>query len=274
MKTFDVKLVRRNIVIITIASIIIANLVIALPNDESRVFFSDWTTNGTSIIAMVLALIVVYRQKLDGLHGVTYASLAVATVLWFIAEMIWTYYELGLGIESPYPSIADIFWLAGYGFAAYHLFRTYRFFRKLFNPYTIVVVSVAIAFILTFVVYTIISISELSTQEDMLLFMVNVAYPVGDVMMIVPAVVVLSGLRKGELTYTPWLLLSTGLLLNGVGDIGFTYNSAAEVVGQTWIWDMFYSDSYICIAAALFWHNTFFIFSRKRATRMWQQENR
>ncbi|MEM3140892.1 MAG: hypothetical protein QXH15_05485, partial [Nitrososphaerota archaeon] len=34
--------------------------------------------------------------------------------LWFIGELAWTLYVLWFSIEIPFPSIADVFYLAGY----------------------------------------------------------------------------------------------------------------------------------------------------------------
>ena len=33
--------------------------------------------------------------------------------------------SLGLRIETPFPSLADVFWLAGYAPLTYHLYRIY-----------------------------------------------------------------------------------------------------------------------------------------------------
>ena len=44
--------------------------------------------------------------------------------------MTWTYFEIGLKIDTPFPSVADIFWLTGYGFFAYHLYTIYKFVGK------------------------------------------------------------------------------------------------------------------------------------------------
>ena len=74
--------------------------------------------------AAILSLVIVYRQGLDGLLGKAYAALAIGISFWFIAEMIWTYYQVGLGIESPFPSVADLFWLIGYLPFIYYMFKT------------------------------------------------------------------------------------------------------------------------------------------------------
>ena len=52
--------------------------------------------------------------------------LALGLVFWFIANIIWAYYELVLDIVSPVPSLADIFLLSAYGFLIYRLTIVYR----------------------------------------------------------------------------------------------------------------------------------------------------
>jgi hypothetical protein len=60
-----------------------------------------------------MALLVTWRHKLDGLHGRTYAEFVAGLALWFVAKVLWSYYELDAEID-PFPSLADAFWIAGY----------------------------------------------------------------------------------------------------------------------------------------------------------------
>src|SRR5687768_12798239 len=39
---------------------------------------------------------------------------AVMSLLFFIGDAIWNVYEIGLGIEAPFPSVADTAYLLGY----------------------------------------------------------------------------------------------------------------------------------------------------------------
>ena len=195
-----------------IGSIIVANSFIILSQGKDRVFFSNWTINITAAIALALAVITVYRQKLDGLYGKTYASLAIGLGLWFIAEIIWTYFELGLQINTPFPSIADLFWLVGYGFFAYHLYRIYNFMsRETIKPTTIILVSVTIAIALGYLVNLTTAVSDISYSQkqqadDIVLLLISVAYPILDGVLLVPAVLVLWTIRSGQLSYTHWML--------------------------------------------------------------------
>ena len=249
-----IKSMRRKLTFVLISSIIVANSVIVFSSGENRVFFSNWTINVTSAIALGLALITVYRQKLDGLYGKTFASLAIGLTLWFIAESVWTYFELGLHIKTPFPSIADLFWLTGYGFLAYHLYRIYNFVRiETIKPAVVIVVSIATAIILGLVVNLIISISDQDHDpNNMVLLLVGIAYPILDGILLVPAVVVLWTVRDGQLANTHWLLISLSLLVIITADSGFAYIVVLDINSvqrDSWLWDMFFSAGYLLIAS-------------------------
>jgi hypothetical protein len=69
--------IQRTIILALISSIIVTNSFIIFTQGEDRVFFSDWTINITAAVALAFAVITLYRQKLDGLYGKTYASLTI-----------------------------------------------------------------------------------------------------------------------------------------------------------------------------------------------------
>ena len=135
--------VRRNLIIVLIASIIVSSSLIVFSNTEAKTLLSDIIEPISTLIAVGLASLVVYRQKLDGLIGKVYASLAIGLVFWFIAEVIWSYYEVVIGIKIPTPSPADALWLIGYAPFMYYIFRMFRFFNRSPNRYDVIIVSIA-----------------------------------------------------------------------------------------------------------------------------------
>jgi len=193
-QTLDIGSVRRNLAIILIGSIIAVNSVIVFSNPESREVYSNLLVNATATIALGLALIVMYRQKIYGLSKV-YATLAAGLILLFVAERISTHYELGSATEMSFPSFVDLLRLIGYTFFAYHLFRSYKFSRKSLVPY--------------------------------------------------------------------WKLLLLSMLINVIAYSGSVYSVATNIIEETWMWDLMYNASYLCIAIALFWYNRFFIFKNE-----------
>jgi hypothetical protein len=273
----NVKVVRRNVVLALIASIIIASSFIIFSPVEKKTFYGDIIEPTSTAIAAGLSLVVVYRQKLDGLIGKAYLSLAIALLLWLTAEVIWSYYETGLGIPIPTPSLADAFWLIGYGPFMYYVFKIYNFFHKSASkPYSIVIISLAAVIYLAYIVNTTIAASDFATQGSILRFVVNIAYPISDMVLIVPTSLVILESRKGgggDLTSIPWIFLS--FLIVTIADSGFAYASNSGWSEQViWIWSPLYIAGYLVAAAGLYWHNHFFIFDEKKVVRKWQEQNR
>ena len=271
----NVKVVRRNLVLALVGSIIYGTSFIIFAPVEQKTFYSDIIEPTSTAIATGLALLVVYKQKVDGLIGKVYFSLAIALVLWLAAEIIWSYYETGLGIPIPTPSLADAFWLIGYGPFMYFVFKLYNFFHKSTSRPHVIVIIIAVVIYLGFIINTIIAASDFSTQDSRIKFLVNIAYPILDMVLIVPTSLIILESRgsSGELTSIPWVFLS--FLIVTIADSGFAYASNAGWAEQTiWVWNPLYIAGYLVMAAGLFWHKHFFIFNDKKVVRKWQEQNR
>ena len=265
----------RNVVFLIVGIALAFGLAtLAIFDDKvSLLYFTDLSINIVAGTALLLAFLIVWRQKLGGLHGKTYAAFAIGLVLWFTAELVQTYYEIGVDDEVPFPSIADALWLSGYGPFGYHLFVTYRFFNKSAKPHNLIIVVAATAGIFGSLVPIIVLSSSLLT-DNLLELIVNVLYPSLDAALIVPAIMTFSILRKGRLTAIPWVLLSASVLIIAAADSTFGYIAATNPDSEIWGFSIFYLSGYLCMGGALYCHNRFFIFSRARAVKIWQEENR
>jgi hypothetical protein len=110
--------------------------------------------------------------------------------------------------------------------------------------------------------------------DNLLELVVNVLYPSLDAALIVPAIMTFSILRKGRLTAIPWVLLSASILIIAAADSIFGYLAATNPDSEIWGFGVFYLSGYLCMGGALYCHNRFFIFSKARAVKIWQEENR
>jgi len=178
----------------------------------------------------------------------------VGLALWLVAELTWTYYQLVLQIGTPFPSSADAFWLSGYGFFTYFIFRIYNLLSKGTEKFIAVLVSLATAIILGYILNLTFGIADLlSAQEGSLAWLISIAYPILDGILLVPAVLILWSLRGKNVVSANWSLLALSIVLVTVGDIGFGYSAVIDKAGkEEWIWDLFYNSSYLVMAAAFF----------------------
>jgi hypothetical protein len=257
-----IKRQRRNLVFGLIAAIVAINgAVLLTAGSEMETLVSDISRIVTVGAAAALSLVVVARQKVGGLFGRAYASLAAGLILWVIAESIWGYYELGLGIETRVSSIADLFWISGYGPFAYHLFSTARFFGKGVKKSLVTLVSAGATVFLVFYIQAATSISAVEGSEGFLTLAVAIAYPVLDTILIVPAILMITNAGRGQLTSIPWIFVGCILLVVADSLLGIAAIGMSEPVFHI---TMTYNAAYLCFMAGLIWYNRQFIISEKK----------
>ena len=184
---FDTKSVRNNIICVLIGSIVFTSVLIILSPDDKKVILCDIIEPLAAAIAVGFSLLVIYRQKTDGLMGKAYTFLGVGLVLFLIAEIIWSYYEIGLKIENPFPSIADVLWLIGYGPLFYFVFKMYRFFGASHSrTHQLFVLVSGTAFVM-FLITGISQTADFTTQVGITSFLISISYPILDTILLIPA---------------------------------------------------------------------------------------
>ncbi len=263
--SMEILLELRYVVLTLIGFIILINSFIFLSSIETRIVYTNLTINVTASIALFVAIIVLFKQiKSHSQYSKTFAFLTAGLSLWFTAEIVWTYYQLGLGVETPFPSPADGFWLAGYPPLAYHLYRIYNTVtKKVIGNDTLIILSGLLATVLGFILYLLYGMSL--HHQGVLELIINLTYPILDAVLLVPAIAILWSFRKGEPAYTHWIMISLFIIFIAIADIGFDYALAVDEESasqQEWVWDMFYNAGYLSIAGALFWYNRYLVLTK------------
>jgi branched-chain amino acid transport system substrate-binding protein len=252
----------RKILFIGLAIAIIASdSIIFFAEAKNRDFYSNWVISANAAIAASLGIFVAYRHRFHGPHAKAHVALSIGLSLWLCAEVTWAIYEIVLEIMPPIPSIADYLWLSAYGFLAYYLFSTYREFKtKLkFSKKTLIVSIIVSAIFAGYVIYLTTSISFLSSQRDIAMFIVTIAYPTLDAILMVPAIVILLDIRNEPLWFIPWICESLGLLLIALSDSWFALVVLTSLTEQFWLSSLFFAAHFLVMAAGLVWYIKFII---------------
>lgn len=261
----EMKKAQRNMVIGLIAAILVVNSIILLaPDAESKNYFGNVLRPILAAVATGLAIIVVIRQKVRGAFGRSYASLALGLALYFVAEVLWGYYSIGLGIEVPFPSLADAFWLAAYapfGYGLFTLSKMYSYGKHKKNNRVLMITSIGVAVFASYYVAQLILVADITSAEGTTAMAIGIAYPILDSILIVPALLAVLSAGRGYLTSIPWIFVSWIFTVIADGIFGFT--AVASIAGDVSIWNLFYNAAYLSMAAGLLWHNRYMILDRK-----------
>lgn len=261
---------RKVIVVVTAAAFcILTVLTLILPEDNP--LNSPMSVTATAAVATAAAFAVVAKQTVSGLYGRTYVALTIGLCCWLAGELVYSYESM---FASPSAlSTADSIWLATYAFFGYYVFKTYQFFCYDVKRLHMLCVLAGISLLMAVTTYSVLeSLGDTIQTEPLLL--VRLLYPAGDAVLIAPSILLLLTLRKGLVTYTPWLLVSVGLILMAAADIAFTNTSLLGSASLSLVYFPLYNAANLTFAGALIWHRKFGIFDEKRAIAAFQRENR
>ena len=182
--------------IVVIISISITNLIIVFAEPDNKIIYSSWILIINSLIAAALSIFILIKDKDNDKKDKTKIHLAIGLVFWFIANVIWGYYEIMLDVVSPVPSLADFFLLTAYGFLIYRLIVTYNNIDHNVNKKILfLIISVTILFLLYILILTL-NLSELSSFRGIMLFVVTIAYPVLNSVLTVFAIIILIEIKN------------------------------------------------------------------------------
>jgi len=210
---------------------------------------------GTAVAASFFAL-KRYWDTLSSRLSRIWLGFTFGMILWFLGELGWAIYVLVLGIEIPYPSIADIFWLSGYIPLSIALHLYTRLFRRVIVK-RMYFVGAALVSILSLALLIVLAPPILMAEEDFVTTIVGVAYPVLDLILFSEAILGLFIFTmtklKGRIGVA-WLFINGGILMNVVADMLFSYTTLQGAYYEGHPLELFFHWGYILFALAFYTH--------------------
>ena len=180
--------------------------------------------------------------------------LGLACLSWGCGQAAWTWYESVLGRDVPFPSIADVGYLAFVPLAAAALLAFPSVPTRLSSRVRTVLDGLLIASALLFMSWMVVLGPLLNAGGDPLTLTIGLAYPLGDVVIITILLFASSHRRQREsFGRASRLVLSAGLLAFAVADTGFVFltNSGSYASGSLIDIGWFCAFAAIFLAAAM-----------------------
>ena len=194
------------------------------------------------------------KDRMEGEGDKANILLSLGLVFWFIANIIWAYYELVLDIVSPVPSLADLFLLSAYGFLIYRLTIVYRKIGHTTSKRVLFLIVVGTGLFLIYILNLTLENTETSNFRGLMLFVVTIAYPTLNSVLTVLALLILLGIKNERHHFIPWICELVGLLAIVIGDSWFAIIVLTAFVEQLWISALLLSAHYLLIAGGLIWY--------------------
>ncbi len=193
-------------------------LLVADPDARSTITIVDVIETLVPLVAGLVCLSAARRS----VNGPTSWLLGGAGVVaWGLGQAVWTWYEVVLGVEVPFPSLADIGYLAfpvlaSVGVALYH--ANNRSQRSSIGAALEGALLAASLFAISW--FTLLQGLIESGSPSAYGFWLSLAYPIGDVILLAMVLHAVSQLRSAPASL--WLLC-TGLVVMAVADSAFVW---------------------------------------------------
>ncbi len=185
-----------------------------------------WIANiGTLLGAWSVALLalLLWRSYTPGEVGRrVWLAMFLGFLLWAIGDSLWAFYDLQPGGEVPYPSPADVAWVAGYPFLWTALWIRYRSMearpgRRQWVTLALLVPAGIVVF--GFVLWPILTYHGYDRLIEQAL---DALYPVGEFILFTGSILVAVAMFGGRLSF-PWRIIAVGIAVLSVADLVFAY---------------------------------------------------
>jgi hypothetical protein len=236
------------------AAIVIIHIILYDTNDDKYIGTTSAVLLGSST-CMALFIILSNPRNIEVQK---FKLVFVGVSLWFLGEFSYTYYQIVLGIDAPYPGIGEIFYVAGY--VPLILF-TYRSFKTINRngiiKHSSIVIVVTLASILPVISTIQIFSQEVNFQSQWPDIVISTITNYGDIVLLSLSILILTKLPKSNPYIYHWILFTSFLILATITDL--IYLTAAivdeEFLSKTeLIWEAMWALAYLCILASLFWY--------------------
>jgi signal transduction histidine kinase len=171
------------------------------------------------ILTFFATFLAVKLRKLNHPNAKAYAFFALGSGFWFIAEQIWQLYD-HIWEGDPFPSEADIFYIAAY---PCHIIFLVIYLKPTLKSINRNVWFFAIALSFSFLIPSIVAAYDDMQGEDAFSTSVALAYPILASAQLVPAIVGVMYLFKKSSSNVSWILILIGFMIYNVADTYFLY---------------------------------------------------
>jgi diguanylate cyclase len=214
---------------------VVANILIFGRNDSQTIFVNTILNPILALLVTILAISLMRQASQSPRARTLWIGLILGWGLWTIAEVIWTIAFLQ-GQEAPYPGWADLFWCVGYFFLYLALWlRSNSITGKINRSNRIILVLVSVLMVAFIVVAILIPSIQAYDPSLLLESIINLFYPLADMILLVLALSILFTANKGTFSQS-WLWIALGFILISFSDLYFTYLS---------VQDLYYPDGHV-----------------------------
>ena len=183
---------------------------------------------------------------------IAWALIGASALSWGVGQAIWSYYELVVGRQVPFPSFADLGYLGAVPLAVAGVL----FFPSAPARATSLLRTILDALLVAGSLFIISWATVLGTvyragSDSLLAQLIGLAYPAGDI--VIGTILLILASRAARGNRLPFMILTAGLIANLLSDSAFAYLTTTNTYGSGNPTDAGWMAGYLLVAVAAYW---------------------
>jgi hypothetical protein len=212
---------------------------------------------GATFIASVLALRN-YWESLESVLSRIWLGFTLGMAFWLLSELSRCLYTVIFQIKNPYPSVADVYRLIGYGFLLFAIFTYVKLFRPVISKKMVATASIFILPTSTGIVpVLLLSLFATAPKINLTTLIVSLLFPFLDLALLSQAMLGLlvftTTQLKGKIG-SAWLLINAGIIMNVFGDLLFSYMQLKTIYYRGHPLELFFHFGYLFFMLSFYTH--------------------
>jgi hypothetical protein len=251
---YEMKYLFFGFIIAIAVAIVFIHIILFITNEDRYIGTTSAVLLGSASFLLLFTILSNPRNK----EVQRFMLLFVGVTLWFLGESTYSYYQIVLNMDVPYPGVGEIFYLAGYGPL---ILFTYRSFKTLNRDELIKHRVIAFVVILSFVVPVISTILVFSQKVDFQsqwpdIVLSNI-FNYTDSVLLSLSILILTKLPRNNPYIYHWILYTSFTILTIVTDFFYLYIAIVDeefLLETELIWEAMWAFAYLSILASAFWY--------------------
>jgi hypothetical protein len=184
--------------------------------------------------------------------------LFVGITLWFLGEFTYSFYQIVLNTEAPYPGLGEIFYIAGFPPLILFTYRSFNTINRdgiIKRKLIILVFTLAYIAPITSTILIFSQVVDFQSQWPDIVISTNNTYCDGFLLAL--TILILTKLPKNNPYIYHWILFTSFMLLTIVTDFFYLYLAVVDeefLLKTELIWEGMWAFAYLSILAAIFWY--------------------
>jgi hypothetical protein len=243
------------IIIAVAIAIIFIHIILYITNDFRYIGTTSAVLLGSASCLLLFTIISNPRN----IEVQKFKLLFVGLTLWFLGEFSYSYYQIVLDTDAPYPGVGEIFYLAGFGPLILFTYRSFKTInRNGIIKHKVIAFVTTLAFVIPVTSTILIFSQEVDFQSQWPDIVLNTIYTYSDSVLLSLSILILTKLPRNNPYIYHWILFNSFMILTIITDFAYLYIAIVdeEFLSETeLIWEAMWAFAYLCILASLFWYN-------------------